>query len=68
VGSAAVGLDLVGDLAGVEGALMGIGGWIFRKTLRPGTCMVCGKHGPTSCLPFLGAKRFCRDCAKQILE
>lgn len=45
--------------------------WIFKRGLENNSgaskCFICGSVGKTSCLPFLGKKRFCLICAKQIM-
>lgn len=39
-----------------------------RRPKAPGRCYVCGTFGPTDCLLFLGAKRFCPLCSLKILQ
>jgi rRNA maturation endonuclease Nob1 len=51
-----------------------LGFWIFNLGIKNnrGTdvpCSGCGIVGvPTSCLPFLGAKRFCAKCGSWIMK
>lgn len=50
---------------------MGLASWIFNRGVKKNVirkCHLCGNEVATSCLPFLGAKRFCRYCASQIMR
>lgn len=40
----------------------------FREGAKvPRRCECCGNVGPTTCLPYLGARRFCLHCARRIM-
>lgn len=47
-------------------------GWLIAlfQLRKPASnrCCTCGLIGPTCCLPFLGARKFCGRCAMKIMR
>lgn len=53
-------------MIGILIAMRGLKRAALNKDYR--TCCACKSIGPTCCLPCLGGRRFCKDCAAKIMR